>query len=349
MRRVVIPRAGSYDRLCIETQPDPQPGPGEVRIAVRAIGVNYADCVVRMGLYASAKQYVGWPITPGFEVAGRISALGDGVQGLALGQPVFAVTRFGGYATELVVPTHQLWPLPAGWQASQAAGFPCVFLTAYHALLGLAHPRVGERLLIHSAAGGVGSALIQLGKLSGCHVVGVVGAPHKVETALNNGADIVIDKSSEPLWPTAERHAPDGYDVVLDANGVATLKQSYAHLAPAGRLVVYGFHTMLPRTGGKPRWIKLALDYLRTPRFNPLQMTTSNRSVLAFNLSFMFDRVALLQEMMGQLQAWISQDRLRPLPLTEYPFERVADAHRDLESAATVGKLILIPEENYDA
>lgn len=109
----------------------------------------------------------------------------------------------------------------------------------------------------------------------------MVGAAHKVAPARELGANEVIDRSSEELWPAARRHAPAGYDAVFDANGVDTLRQSYRHLAAPGKLVVYGFHSMLPRGGGRPNWLKLAYDYLRTPRFNPLDLTNDNRSVLA--------------------------------------------------------------------
>src|SRR5207237_9610505 len=141
----------------------------------------------------------------------------------------------------------------------------------------------------------------------GCRAIGVVGAPHKVETARRLGAAEVIDKSAEDLWAAARRHAPGGYDVVLDANGVATLGESYAHLAPAGRLVGYGFHGMMPRQGGRPQWLKLAWDWLRTPRFDPLRMTNENRSVLAFNLSYLFDRAEILQEGMERLLGWVAE------------------------------------------
>ncbi|MHC4550485.1 MAG: synaptic vesicle VAT-1 family membrane protein [Planctomycetota bacterium] len=340
MRRVVIHRAGGYERLRLEEGPDPAPGPGEVALAVEAAGVNYADCVIRMGLYASAKEYVGWPITPGFEVAGKVAARGDGVDEPAVGTDVLAVTRFGGYASRVVVPRHQVFVRPPQLDSAAGAGFPTVFLTAYHALFELAHPRPGSRLLVHSAAGGVGGALVQLGKVAETTVVGVVGAPHKVEVARGLGADHVIDKSSEDLWPAVERHARH-YDVVLDGNGVATLEESYRHVAPAGRLVSYGFHSMFPRRGGRPHWPKLVWGYLRTPRFHPLRMVNDNRSVLAFNLSYLFDRRDLLAEAMARLFAWLDEGRLRPPPLTRYPVDRVADAHRDLESGRTVGKLVL--------
>jgi NADPH:quinone reductase-like Zn-dependent oxidoreductase len=341
MRKIVIPRPGGHDRLRIEEGPDPAPRPGEVVVAVEAAGVNYADCVIRMGWYESAEAYVGWPITPGFEVAGTVGALGEGVDGPAVGTAVCAVTRFGGYASRVAVPRQQVFPLPDALSVAAGAGFPTVFLTAYYALLELAHPRPGSRLLVHSAAGGVGGALVQLGRIAEAEVVGVVGAAHKVEAARALGAQQVIDKSSEDLWDAAERHARAGYDVILDGNGVATLKQSYRHLAPTGRLVSYGFHSMFPRRGGRPNLVRLALDYLRTPRFHPIRMANENRSVLAFNLSYLFGRHDLLAEAMGRLFGWLAEGRLRPPPLNPYPVERVADAHRDLESGQTVGKLVL--------
>lgn len=342
MRKVVVRRPGGYERLVVEEHPDPTPGPGEVLVDVAAAGVNFADCAVRMGLYRSAKEYVGWPITPGFEVAGRVAGLGEGVGDLDVGRPVIAVTRFGAYATRLLVPRHQVFDLPAGWTVEQGASFPCVFLTAHHALFELAHPRPGGRVLVHSAAGGVGGALLQLARIAGCDPVGVVGAPHKVEVALAAGARAVIDTSREDLWAAAERHAPGGYHVVLDANGAATLRGSWEHLAPTGKLVVYGFHAMLPRGRGRPSWLKLAWHWLRTPRFDPLDMTNLNRSVMAFNLSYLFDRRDLLEEAMGRLLGWAADGSLRPWPITTFPLADVAAAHRALESGATVGKLVLV-------
>jgi NADPH:quinone reductase-like Zn-dependent oxidoreductase len=342
-RRVTIRRAGSYERLELETLPALEPGPGEVVIDVAATGVNYADCIVRMGLYSSAKEFVGWPITPGFEVAGTVRAVGEGVTDLAPGARVIAVTLFFGYASQVRVAREKVFTLPAGLSFAQAAGIPAVYLTAYYGLLELARPRAGQKVLVHSAAGGVGGALVQLAKLSGCEVTGVVGGPHKVEAARAAGADHVIDKSSQPLWLEAERLAPDGFDVIADANGVDTLGHSYAHLRTPGKLIVYGFHTMMPKTGGRPNWLKLALGWLRTPRFSPLDMTQTSRSVLAFNLSYMFAEQWLLGEAMGRLLGWLESGALRPPPVTTYPLERVADAQRDLESGRTIGKLVLVP------
>jgi NADPH:quinone reductase-like Zn-dependent oxidoreductase len=327
MRRVLIESAGGYDRLRLVEAPDLEAGTDELTVRVSAIGVNYADCLVRMGLYESAKKYVGWPITPGFEVAGTLDT----------GERVMAVTRFGGYATRLVVPRHQVFPIPDGFSDEQAAAFPVVHLTAYYALVELSRLRPGMNVLVHSAAGGVGSALVALAKHAGCRVVGVVRGAHKVEHV---HADVVIDKTAVDLWREAERAAPDGYDVVLDANGAETLRQSWRHLAPMGRLVIYGFHTMM--TPNKPNWPKLAFDWVRTPRFDPLAMTNENKSVMAFNLSYLFDKKEILREAMDALFGLADKKRIAAPEVTTFPLERVADAHRAIESGKTTGKLVLV-------
>jgi NADPH:quinone reductase-like Zn-dependent oxidoreductase len=340
MKKIVIHRAGGYNQLKVEEHPMPAPGPGEVLLKVSAAGINFADIVIRQGLYESAKLYVGWPITPGFEVAGEVVAAGPGAT-VAIGTQVWAVTRFGGYSSHVVVPAEQVWPLPKNWRMEEAAAFPAVFLTAYHALFQHFLLRPNMKVLVHSAAGGVGSALCQMLRIAGCETVGVVGGPHKVEVAKRYGASVVIDKSREDLWARAKELAPAGYDVILDGNGPSTLRQSYEHLAPVSKLVAYGFHSMFSRKGGYPNYLKLGLEFLRIPRFSPLAMHTKNVSLVTFNLSFLFDRKDLLEEGVGRLRGWIDEGKLQPLPVTPYKAEHVAEAHRALESGRTTGKLVL--------
>lgn len=342
MKHVVVRRPGGWERLELETAPDPAPGDGEVLVRTDAVGVNFADVIVRMGLYESARKYVGWPITPGFEFAGTVAATGRGVSDVRPGARVFGVTRFGGYATHVVVPRDQVFAVPRGMTASEAAAFPAVYLTAYYALFELAAAKPGMRLLVHSAAGGVGGALLQLARVAECTTVGVVGRTAKVDAARALGANVVIDKSTEDLWRMARRHATGGYDAVFDANGVETLRDSYDHLATPGRLVVYGFATMLPRGRGRPSWRKLAIDWLRTPRFDPLKMTNENRSVLAFNLSYLFERKQDLLPAFDRLLKWAGDGRIQPPRVTEMPLDQVAAAHRALESGDTTGKLVLV-------
>jgi NADPH:quinone reductase-like Zn-dependent oxidoreductase len=346
MQKVVIRRPGGFDRLEIVSEPDPVPGPGEVLIESAAIGVNFADCVVRMGLYKSAKEFVGWPITPGFEVSGTVRAVGPGVTRFAVGARVVGLVRFGAYASVVAVPENQVFAVPESLSLEEAGALPVASLTAWYALCELAKLRPGMNLLVHSAAGGVGSALVQIAKIHGCRVLGVVGSAHKVELVRSLGADVVVDKSRQDLWAEARKFAPGGFDVVLDANGVETLRKSYRALAPAGRLVVYGFHTMLSRGSGRRNWLKLAWTLLRTPRFDPLDMTDRNRAVLAFNLSYLFSRTDELPAILEQLVGWVNGGQLRVPSVRTYPLERVADAQRDLQSGTTTGKLVLVPSRS---
>jgi NADPH:quinone reductase-like Zn-dependent oxidoreductase len=158
--RVVVHRPGGHDRLILEQHPTAHAGTDEVAISVRAIGVNFADTIVRMGLYASAKELVGWPITPGFEIAGVVREVGAGVRDLSPGDEVFAVTLFGGYAGDVVVPRRLVFRKPAALSFPEAAALPAVFMTAWFAVHELAHPRAGAKVLVHSAAGGVGGQLV---------------------------------------------------------------------------------------------------------------------------------------------------------------------------------------------
>ncbi len=321
MRRIQIRKPGSYDALELVEEPDPHPGPGEVVVDVEAAGVNYADSIIRMGLYESAKQLHGYPITPGFEVAGTVAALGSGVTGWSVG-----VLR-----------------KPRNLSMAEAATLPTVFLTAWWMIHRQLHPQPDETWLVHSAAGGVGSAVLQLARLAGVRVVGVVGGTHKVDHARAMGADEVIDTSVDDLWSRAETLSRDGYHAIFDANGVKTLQASYDHLAPTGRLLIYGFASMLPRNG-RLNWLKLARDWLKTPRFNPLDMTKSNRSVLAANLSFLQSHAPSLREGMQWLLERFESGALEPLPVETWPLADAADAQRRIESGRTIGKLALIPE-----
>jgi NADPH:quinone reductase-like Zn-dependent oxidoreductase len=236
LRKVIIRSAGSYDKLEIAECADLSPSNDQVVVDVHAIGVNFADVCVRLGVYESAKEYVGWPITPGFEVSGTVKSIGPAVKNFKVGQPVIAFTRFDAYATQVCVPEFQVLPLPPQFSLTEGAGFPAVFFTAYHAIY--QHVRLPRRakVLIHSAAGGVGTALIQLCQLEGFYTVGVIGSSHKKSYLEKLIPDVIIDKSKQDLWAEAKKASPEGYDAVFDANGYSTLKQSYEHLRPTGKL-----------------------------------------------------------------------------------------------------------------
>lgn len=324
---------GDYSKLQLEEAPDlVARDADEVVVDVKTAGINYADVIVRWGLYKSAKEFVGWPITPGFEFSDTVKGTNEKVLG---------VTLFNAYASQVKVPRAQLYSLPQGMSFEEAAAFPSVFMTAYHALLQNVVTRPGMTALIHSAAGGVGSSLVQLCRLKGIKTIGVVGSSHKVEAVKALGCDFVIDKSNEDLWKKVKEFAPHGVDLAFDANGVETFKKSYEHLASCGKLIVYGAHSMFPKTGGKVNWAKLLVDYFKTPRFNPLDLTSDNKSVVGFNLSFLFHRKDLLAEAFRDLFQWYEEGLIRIPKIKSYPIEEVGRAHQELESGMTIGKLVL--------
>jgi NADPH:quinone reductase-like Zn-dependent oxidoreductase len=342
LKKIQIAKPGGYDALILIEAPMPAIGDDDVLIAVKACGVNYADGIIRMGLYASAKELHGYPITPGFELAGVVMQVGNAVSDFRPGDDVLALTLFGGYCSHIVLKADRVFRKPANLSFAQAAALPTVFLTAWFMVREQVMPKAGDTWLVHSAAGGVGSALCQLGRLAQCRVIGVVGSAHKCDAALAMGAAAVIDKSVQDLWPEARRLAPKGFQAVFDANGVSTLAQSYGHLAPMGKLCIYGFASMLPHDG-RLNWLKMAWDWLRTPRFNPLNMTQRNKSVLAANLSFLSEHAGLLRSGMQELIGLFESGELTAPPVTEYPLADAAKAQAAIESGRTVGKLVLIP------
>lgn len=342
MKKIVIRSPGSYEKLEIEEVASPEPGPQQVLISVKGIGVNYADTLIRLGVYESAKVYVGWPITPGFEVSGVVKKIGPNVSKFKVGDEVFAFTRFNGYATEVCVNEMHTSFVPNGFDLLQSAGFPAVFMTAYYALKQLFILPKKAKILVHSAAGGVGSALVQIAKADNHFVVGVVGRSDKVDYVKSLGADLVFDKSTTPdFWSELKDRGHDNFDAVFDANGYTTIKQSYDILRPTGRLVIYGSHSLLSKSGGRINYLKAAYGLWKTPRFNPLDMVTANKSIVAFNLSFLLEEDDLAKENMQGLFQYASQGRIFPPETTYIDFHQVAKAHQLIESGNSRGKIIL--------
>jgi len=341
LKKITIHSAGSYDKLTFEEVPDLHPGDNEVVIDVKAIGVNFADVCVRLGVYQSAKEYVGWPITPGFEVSGIVKRVGANVKKYSVGEEVIGFTRFNGYATQVCVIEEHVLQIPKGFTLEEAAGSPAVFFTAYHAIFQNVVLRPKSVVLIHSAAGGVGTALTQLCKAAGFFVVGVIGSSHKRAYLEKLGPDVIIDKSKQDLWTEAEKACPEGYHAIFDANGFTTFKDSYNHLRPTGKLIVYGAHALLSKAGGKLSYLKAGMGLLKTPKFAPLDMISRNKGVIGFNLSFLFDQADLITDCINGLGKFLDAGKIKPIPIIQFDFEKVADAHRLIESGKSVGKIIL--------
>jgi len=337
-KRIIVQKPGGYHAFHIDDTPIEDPQPGEVQIEVKACGINFADVAVRLGLYEAAKG--AYPLCPGLEFAGVVRDAGINTTGFNPGDRIFGASRFGAYATRINCPAEHLWPLPATWDFNKGASFPVVYLTAYYALHEVGHLKGSDQVLVHSAAGGVGTALLHLLKINANMSVGIVGGAEKSVPAKEAGATFVIDKGTQDLWKGAEEISPDGYDLILDANGLSTLKDSYHHLKAGGRLLIYGFASMFSHSG-KKNLPKLIWYYLRTPRFNPFDLTGSNKTISGFNLIYLFEKIDLFHQIMANLLRWDSEGLIPPMPVTIFPFENVASAHRAIESGNSIGKLVL--------
>ena len=342
MKKIVIHSPGSYEKLKLEEAADLSPENDEIVVETKAFGVNYADCCVRWGVYESAKKFIGWPITPGFEFSGFVKKVGPSVQKFQVGDKVFGITLFNGYATEVKVREKHLYHLPKTFSFEEAAAFPAVFMTAFHALFQIIRLPEKANILVHSAGGGVGSAILQLARAKNLKAVGVVGSSHKRDYVKSLGAIEVIDKSKEDLWQKAGELCPQGYDAVLDANGPSTLRESYNQLRPTGKLIVYGAHSMLPQSkSGRMNYLKAGWGLLKMPRFNPMNLVTENKSLIGFNLSFLFERDDLVIEGMNELLRLIEENKISAPRVTSFSMKDVARAHELIESGQSTGKIVI--------
>ena len=335
------------------------PRPDLVTIKISHFGLNFADVCIRLGLYESAIRYVGYPIVPGFDVAGTVLSASP-TSPFKPGDSVYGCTLFGGYSTRLTIPANQLRLKPANITTTQACALPAVSFTAIHALTLAGFPAPGKSnipllsnrsVLIHSASGGVGGMLVQFAKLCGCtNVVGVVGRKNKVKYCESLGADSVIykeGKSKKEWWAEVEaaNSASGGkYMAVFDANGVETIGDSYKHLDMCGRLIVYGFHSNMPvgRAALSPwSWIKMAWGMARMPSVDYMGLTLDSRGVMGFNLSFFEKEVELIECYFATIDGWVSEGKLTMPECTTFGMEEVGDAHELIQSGRSVGKIVI--------
>jgi len=338
LRQVVIPRYGPPEVLALREAPDPAPGDGEIRIAVSAAGVNFADILARLGLYPDAPKP---PVVVGYEVSGVVDAVGTGSTRLRAGDRVVALTRFGGYADRVVVPEWMAFPLPAGIDANVAAAVPVNYTTALVALYQMSNLAAGETVLIHGAGGGVGIAATQLARLRGATVIGTASAA-KHDAIRRHGVQHAIDYRTADVVAEVKRLTNGrGVDVVLDPIGGRSFADSYRLLAPLGRLVMYGVSSIAP--GERRSLWRAVTTLMRMPRFKPLSLMNRNRGVFGLNLGHLWDERGKLVEAMTLLVADVAAGRLQPVVARTFPLDRAAEAHRFVQSRSNIGKVILTP------
>lgn len=339
MRAVWIPKHGGPDVLEVRETEDPTPSRGEVRIRVKACGLNFAEVSARQGIYPAAPKP---PCVVGYEGAGVVDALGEGVESPAAGTRVAFLSRFGGHSDTVCVPVHQLVPIPDAMSFEEAAALPVNYLTAYQMLFHIRRVRPGDRVLVHAAAGGVGTAVLQLcASVGGITTFGTASAS-KHDYLREQRCDHPIDyRSVDYVAAVRELTGGEGVDLVCDALGGADWKKGYSLLRPGGMLICFGLANA--QRAGRVNWLRVILQVLRIPRFNPLKMMGENRAVAGLDLGSLWSERALIQSGLQDLVRLYESGAARPHVDAVFPFDRAADAHRRIEEGKNVGKVLLVP------
>jgi alcohol dehydrogenase len=333
---IVITRYGGPEVMEVQEVEVPPPGPGQVRVRVHAAGINFAEVFCRLGLYKHAPEP---PFVPGFEFAGEIVDIGPGVSGLSPGERVLGVTRFGGYQGGLLADAARVRLIPEGWSYEEAAAFPAAALTAAYGLLEAGRLRSGEQVVIHSAAGGVGSTAVQIAHAVGASVVATAGSDAKLPLLEELGCALVLNYK-KGAWADRVRELAGEVDLVFDALGGRYLREGYGLLRHNGRLVSYGLGTMTP-SGARPNWLKLAWQYTQIPRFSVFPMISENRTVSGFNVLLLWDQMEILGGLLDRCLDWAEQGKLRPRVSQVRPYTEAGALHAAMQTGKTTGKLVL--------
>jgi NADPH:quinone reductase-like Zn-dependent oxidoreductase len=343
MRAVVITEHGGPEVLKVQERPDPPVGPGEVRIAVKAAGINFADTLARTGLYPDSPKV---PCVVGYEVAGDVESVGEGVESVRPGDRVLAGTRFNGQAELVTVPQNMVYELPQQLSFQEGAAFPVNYATAQAGLVVMAGLKQGERVLIHAAAGGVGIAATQIAKRIGAEVFGTASAS-KHEAIREQGVDHAIDYRGQDFADEVRRiTGGEGIDVAFDALGPSSFRKDYQLLRTGGRLIMYGASEVQT---GETRSVPTALRtvaksaFSSMPWWKGLGVMNENKGVFGLNMLSWWDRERSLDRVIEPLIPALHEGQLKPVVAEAFPFDRAPDAHRFIAERRNVGKVVLVP------
>jgi NADPH:quinone reductase-like Zn-dependent oxidoreductase len=343
MRAVVITEHGGPEVLKVEERPDPSVGPGEVRIVVKAAGINFADTLARTGLYPDAPKV---PCVVGYEVAGEVDSVGAGVESVKPGDRVLAGTRFNGQAELVTVPENMVYELPDRLSFEEGAAFPVNYATAQAGLVVMGGLKAGERVLIHAAAGGVGISATQIAARIGAEVFGTASAS-KHDAIRAQGVDHAIDYRSQDFAEEVRRiTGGQGIDVAFDALGPSSFRKDYKLLRPGGRLIMYGASEV--QTGDR-RSVSTALRTLAKSPFSSmpwwkgLGVMNENKGVFGLNMLSWWDAEGSLDRVIEPLIPELRQGQLKPVVAEAFSFDRAPDAHRFIAERRNIGKVVLVP------
>lgn len=330
----LIRHSSPYDSFVLAAIPRPVPGPGEVRIKVRASGLNYADIMARQGLYRECPPL---PAIIGYDVEGIVDALGEGVSRFKPGDEVFALTRFGGYASYVCTRQEAIGHLPTGAPVGSGCALATQYVTAVHAAMHCQTLMPGEKVLIHAAAGGLGTALIQICQWKGCEVIGVAGGSEKITYLRSLGVMHAIDHQEVDYVEYVQQHFHGRVDVVFDNIGGASVKKAKSILARGGRIVTLGAAAI---SGKKSFLAKLKLG-VGFGFFSPISYLTKSQSLIGVNMLKIADhRPDIIASEFLLVQNFHEQGILKPHIGKIFPNDQLPQAHEWMENRRSIGKII---------
>lgn len=343
MRAMVVRKYGPPEVLDWREVPDPQPAPGQALIRVRAIGINFADLLARLGVYSTTPKA---PFVPGLELTGEVEQVvpggkSAGSPALKPGDRVAALTMFNAYAEKAVVNAEQVFPIPAAMTFEHAAAIPVNYLTAWQSMFEMGNLRPGDRMLITSAAGGVGVAAVQLARARGIITFGTASTS-KQEFLRQQGVDYPIDYTKENFREVVRRAAPEGIEMAFDAIGGKSYRESYRCLGPMGRLVAYGFSTVVGDTG-KVNYLRAAREMWDTPRFHPLKLIDRNIAVIGVHIGKLAHKAYVMRSQLEKIFKMWECGAVKPVIGKTFPLQEAAEAHRYIHARKNIGKVVLIP------
>lgn len=343
MKAVVLTGTGGPEVLQVREWPDPAVGPGDVRIAVKAAGINFADTMARVGLYPDAPKP---PCVLGYEVAGEVKSIGASVSAHKVGDRVVAGTHFGGQAELVSVPEAQVLPLPDHLSFEQGAAFPVNYGTAYAALVIMGGLKSGDRVLIHAAAGGVGISATQIARNIGAEIFGTA-SPAKHDAIRAQGVTHAIDYRNQDFEQETMRLTDGvGVDLVIDALGPTSFRKDYRLLRPGGRMVMYGLSEATNERGRDiPATLKslVKMPFATMPWWKSLPLMNENKGVFGLNMLHWWERDGSLDRLTEPLLDDLAGKRLDPVVAEAFPFDRAGEAHKFIAERRNVGKVVLFP------
>ncbi len=336
MKRKVyrINKAGSISKLKLIEENLPEPGDNEVTVEVKSIGLNFADLFAIQGLYSATPK---GSFIPGLEYSGIVLKTGSNVKEFIVDDKIMGATRFGGYATHLNIDTRYILKLPDSWSFEEGSAFTVQALTAYYALIELGNIKNNDTVLVHSAAGGVGIYANRIAKKYNAFTIGTIGSESKRNFLFNEGYDDVILRNNEFGKRLRKALGLRELNIVLESIGGKIFSESFKALAPSGRIIIYGGAQFMSHSS-RPNYLNVLYKFLTRPKVDPLSLSNINKSVMGFNLIYLWDRPDDLKRMSEKI---LSMNLEKPFIGKEFSFNNLINALKYFQSGNSIGKVIV--------